>query len=192
MPRDFSKWKIQSIHLGLGGAIYGILDVRNWLLLEQTLCNAVTLGDYFSLSLRNDKLQWRSLGALFAKLVCACWRLKAESPDEQQQAEGGHRRSHHCNWFTPATDKPKLLLPPPLQKAIDCCSIKQKWDCHSLRWRRENCLIWFSIAIWVFGSYFTVVITKGNEVCFVMLPGALPSIITLMNSPPEQTPWLVC
>lgn len=47
--------------------------------------------------------------------------------------------------------------------------------------------MWFSIAIWVFGSYFTVVITKGNEVCFVMLPGALPSIITLMNSPPEQT-----
>lgn len=88
----------------------------------------------------------------------------AELPDEHQQAEGGHRRSRHHNPFTQVTNQPRLPLQ--LQKAIDCCSIKQKWDCHSLRWRHENCRIWFSIAIWVFGSYFTVVITKGNEVCF--------------------------
>lgn len=37
--------KIPSLHINLGGAIYGILAVCNGLLLEQTLCNAVTLGD---------------------------------------------------------------------------------------------------------------------------------------------------
>lgn len=102
--------------------------------------------------------------------------LTVELWDEQQATA-----AHPCDKQAKAT---ATLW---LQKAIDCCSIKQKWDCHSLRWRLENCLIWFSIAIWVFGSYFTVVITKGNEVCFVMLPGAFLSIITLMNSPPEQT-----
>lgn len=39
------KKKNQSLRISLGGAIYGILAVCNGLLLEQTLCNAVTLGD---------------------------------------------------------------------------------------------------------------------------------------------------
>lgn len=154
--------KNQSIRISQRGTIYGILAVCNWLPLEQTLGNAVALGDYFWLSSRNYKLTGAlALGALFAESACTA---RAELPDEHQRVEGSYSRFCPCKRFTQVTNKPSP--PPRLQKAIDSCSIRQKWDCHSLRGRRENCLIWFSIAIWVFGSYFTVVITKGNEVCF--------------------------
>ena len=97
-------------------------------------------------------------------LLSRCVRANSGVTSRAPAGERGRCYSHHHNQLTHVTNRP--TLPPRPRKVIDCCSIKQKWDCHSLRWRRENCLIWFSIAIWVFESYFTVVMTKGNEVCF--------------------------
>lgn len=152
--------EIQSIRVSLRGTIYGILAVCDWLLLGQTLGNAVPLSDYFLLSFGNYKLQQCSLGAPFAEPVCVGQQgnyqlstSRRARPPLPPPSQPVHSRDKQANATTSATKS-------------NCCSIKQKWDCHSLRWRRENCLIWFSLAVWVFESYFTVAVTKGNEVCF--------------------------
>lgn len=106
--------EIQSIRVSLRGTIYGILAVCDWLLLGQTLGNAVPLSDYFLLSFGNYKLQQCSLGAPFAEPVCV-WASRGIT-SWAPAGERGHRYPHHHNQFTHVTNRP--TLPPPLQKVI--------------------------------------------------------------------------